>query len=398
MTTTYFDKDAEQGTYRIESHTKVVIGKNVRITASERIEDYYTDESIFWDNCGNELGRSLFFANGQETIEICGEAGSLIYGNGGVWTGERKQRRPSLIRLVDCKNVTIRNLRLKDSPCWCIHLHNCENVTIEDVEIISKCNGNNDGIDIDCCRNVLVRNCVIDSGDDAVVLKSTKNILSENIQIENCILSSRWAGFKIGTESVGDFRDIRFCHNKILNSSGCAIKIVPVDGSVVEKILISDVTVFAGTGPIFIANGHRMRTYFPGESREQPGYIKDVTIENVTANVYINPEEIINIGKGVVLATGTKEKPIGSFTLRNCFFAMPGGSRESSEQYPLAELTTQYPEFYTLGTAPAWGAYLRNIETVTLENVVFHRKAEDKRQEIITENVKYFVQEDGYDR
>lgn len=387
MNTKIFSADTTCGTYRIESDTKVLIGENTCITASDRIEDYYTDESIFWDNCGNELGRSLFFANGKENISISGEAGSLIYGNGGVWTGERNHHRPSLIRLVDCKNVTIRDLRLKDSPCWCIHLHNCENVTIENVEIISKCNGNNDGIDIDCCRNVLVRNCVIDSGDDAVVLKSTKNILSENIRIEHCILSSRWAGFKIGTESVGDFRDIQFCHNKILNSAGCAIKIVPVDGSVVEKVLVSDVTVFAGTGPIFIANGCRMRTYYPGEGREKPGCIKDVTIENVTANVYISEEEIINIGKGVVLATGTKENPIGQLTLRNCFFAMPGGCGESGEQFVLEELTTQYPEFYTLGTASVWGAFLRNIDTVVLDNVQFHAKAEDSRPKLITENV-----------
>lgn len=393
MNVKYFQENEVRGTYLIESDTKVILGKNVTISASENVDDYYTDDSIFWDNCGNELGRSLFFANGKSNIEISGDEGSLIYGNGSVWTGDKVHHRPSLIRLVDCQNVTIRNLKLKDSPCWCIHLHNCENVTIENVEIDSWCNGNNDGVDLDCCRNVHVNHCSIISGDDAVVLKSTKNILSENILIENCVIRTRWAGFKIGTETVGDFRNISFCNNKIIDSKGGSLKIVPVDGAIVEKILISNVTIFNGTGPIFIANGHRMRTYFEGEGREIPGYIKDVTIKNVVANVYISSEDIINIGKGVVLASGTKENKIEKLTLKNCFFAMPGGCEEDSSSFALSELTTQYPEFYALGTAPAYGAFFRNIEHVDMENVVFYQKEEDKRKEIIVENVGIFNKE-----
>ena len=141
------------------------IGKNVTVTAIHDVDSFYTDDSVFWDTCGNELGRALFFANGKQNIEFIGEEGNLIDGRGGLWFegDEKSHNRPSLIRFVNCKNVTLKNLNLIDSPCWCIHIQNCENVLIDGLTIKSYCNHNNDGIDIDGCTNVVVQNCRVEN-------------------------------------------------------------------------------------------------------------------------------------------------------------------------------------------------------------------------------------------
>ena len=73
---------------------------------------------------------------------------------------------------------------------WVQHYLACDGVQIDGITVFSKCNANNDGIDIDACQRVLISNCDIQSGDDAIVLKSTMGRACKNVVITNCILSS----------------------------------------------------------------------------------------------------------------------------------------------------------------------------------------------------------------
>ena len=93
--TEIFRQCEERGTFRIHSDTKVVIGTHVHLTASDRLQDYETDDTLFHDPCGNELGRSLLYANRADHIEITGEEGSILDGKGMRWkTEDKKHRRP----------------------------------------------------------------------------------------------------------------------------------------------------------------------------------------------------------------------------------------------------------------------------------------------------------------
>lgn len=377
------------GTIYVKSNTDIRISNNELVLASTKIEDYYTDYSLFIDPCNNEFGRSLFFANGAENIKISGGKNSIISGQGATWkTSKDYIRRPSLIRFVNCKNIELTDLSLFDSPCWTIHLLNCENVKITNINIVSKWCGNNDGIDIDGCRDVYVSNCTIDSGDDALVIKNTKNIECKNIVIENCKINTGWAAFKIGTESVGDFKNIVFKNNTVVRANGCAFKIVPTDGGCVDNVLISDIEVLNATGPIFIANGERKKTYYADSVNNNLSKISDVTIRNVKCNVYIGGTEVDSMkGKGVVFASGTERNKIKNLTIENCEFRMPGGENYDGEYY-VSELTDQYPEYYALGVTPAYGAFMRHIDGLKIENVKYDLKAEDSRKESVFEDVK----------
>ena len=96
MNTVYLSQSETRGTYVIPSDTSVVIGRDVEIRASDRLEDYVADDSLFRDTRGTEMGRALFFANGAENIELIGEEGSLLNGRGHLWKAEGKRRqRPS---------------------------------------------------------------------------------------------------------------------------------------------------------------------------------------------------------------------------------------------------------------------------------------------------------------
>lgn len=377
------------GTYILHSNTKLILEQGAGVFASEVVEDYYVDDTIFEDTCNNEFGRSLFYGRGVENVEITGKKGSVINGCGVKWKeSENFLKRPSLIRLVDCKNVKLTNLSLLDSPCWGIHLLNCENVTIENISIVSKWGANNDGIDIDCCRNVRVNGCVIDTGDDCIAIKGTKNVLTKNIVIENCRLQSDWAAFKIGTESVGDFEDIVFRNNTIDKALGCAIKIVPTDGGSIYNCEVSNIEAKNVTGPIFIANGERMRTYYGGETRDNYSRIKDVTIDKFKADVIVGGMmPVCYANKGVVVITGTKENPIENVVISDSAFTMPGGEPEKVDLY-VEELGTSYPEFYTLGELPASGVYFRHVHGIKLKNVTIKLKKEDARPKIVSDDVK----------
>ena len=377
------------GTLVLHSNERIIIGKDQTVFASEKLEDYLVDDSIFNDPCGNELGRSLFFARDVEDIEIRAETGGCIDGKGWLWKDtENQSKRPYLFRFFNCKRVRLKNLTVCNAPCWAICFHNCEDVEVDGVKIDSKCSYNNDGIDIDCCRNVTVKNCDIDSGDDSVVLKSTKNIASENIRIENCRLKTHWAAFKIGTESVGDFNNITFCNNVIVSSEGCALKIVPTDGSNVTNVLIENIDILNATGPVFIANGERMRTYYAGESRSEYSTISSVTLRNIRANVYIKEESPFFLAKGCVLITGTKKNKIKGIRIEDSVFNMPGGVMGT--QFTLAELGAGYPEYYALGTAPAYGAYIRHVDDCVFANVEFIPQKSDMREKIVTDDVTAF--------
>ena len=385
-----YNESTISGTIKFCSDMNLIIGGSVNICGSDKLDDYYSDDNVLNDPCGNRFGRALFYAKNCKNIMLCGEEGCIIDGRGALWKENSKDfsSRPCLIRFIDCENVLIKNVKLVNSPAWGIHLQNCQNVRIENVKIISDCNHNNDGIDIDSCKNVIVENCFIDTGDDATVLKATKNISNENIIIKNCTLSSRGAGFKIGTESVGDFNNIGFINNVIEKSEGGSIKIVPTDGGMVDNVIIQDITIKKGTGPIFIANGSRMRTYYEGHKRDDLSKIKRVTIKNVSADVYIREEESAKAGRGVVFVTGTPENKIEKLTVENCTFYMPCGVDDTNTKFSVKELSNEYPEYYTLGTAPAYGAYLRHIKSVDFQNVKFIKKAEDTREEIVAEDVE----------
>jgi hypothetical protein len=199
-----------------------------------------------------------------------------------------------------CENVSIHNVTLRDASAWTIHLIGCRHVDISGVKILNCLRGaNNDGIDPDSCRDVTIRGCYVEGGDDAIVLKTTKPAAErygpcEDILVTGCTLISRGSAVKIGTETWADIRRVMFT-DCIVKESNRGLGIWVRDGGTVEDIMVSNLIIqtrmwggayfrtvtpdWWGKGePIFLSAGYR----FHGKP-QYPGKIRRIRASGITA-------------------------------------------------------------------------------------------------------------------
>lgn len=196
-----------------------------------------------------------------------------------------------MVFLVNCKNVTVRDITLYESCNWTLHMQWCKQAFINQVSIFSSLTEgvNADGIDIDGCSDVIISDCFIETGDDAIVLKSTlskgKSQPCENVTVTNCILTSTSTALKIGTETYSDFRHILF-NNCVIRNSNRGLSIVVRDGATVSDVKFSNITLelnrkhfnwWGNADPIWLEVLKR-------NENSKVGTIKNITFDNISGN------------------------------------------------------------------------------------------------------------------
>lgn len=379
------------GTLFLRSNLKMRLEPGAVILGSGRFGDYSADVNLFVDAVDHERGRSLIYADGVENVTISG--GGIIDGRGALFSESHPHHgeRPFLVRIMNSKKISFENITLKNPAAWTLHLFNCEDVSVKSLFVLSRANANNDGIDIDCCRRCVIDSCTIDSGDDAVCIKSTDDIPCSGITAKNCVITTNWAGFKIGTESVGDISDIVFEDSFIYDCMGCAIKICPTDGASVKNVTIKNIRLKNATGPVFIANGERMRRYQNGRQKAAPSSIENVLIKNLRGSCSDAAGTVYKgapwgNAKAAVCISGTEKTHIKNVRLESLELLMPGGT-ENYVPHTIPQLGGEYPEFHLFGTLPAWGVYARFIDGFSAEDMRLSPAAHDCRDVIVTENV-----------
>ena len=166
--------------------------------------------------------------------------------------------RPSLVQLAGCQGVTLDGPTFRNSPAWNVHLLMCENVQVRNCTILNPWYAQNgDGLDIESCRDVEVRDCTFDVGDDAICLKSGKdaegrrlNRPCQNITIANCSVLHGHGGVVVGSEMSGGVRDVRVENCDFRGTDiGLRFKTCRGRGGAVENIEIRDVTMSDIVGP-----------------------------------------------------------------------------------------------------------------------------------------------------
>ena len=231
--------------------------------------------------------------------------------NGGVgeehFSMERWQMfRPRSVYFEDVKNWTIRDVAFHDSAGWTVHLRGCVDGIVDGVRICNPLRAaNTDGIDVDSCRRLVVRNCSIETGDDAVVLKTksfadwrageAKYGACEDIQVSNVTAVASSAAFKIGTETSGDIRGVRFVDCRA-SGSAQALSVYSRDGGVVEDVVFERIEASAyrridaprhrlgfgwwGAGyPIFVSAGYRTPGYTL-QGLVEPGRVSGIVVRD----------------------------------------------------------------------------------------------------------------------
>lgn len=154
--------------------------------------------------------------------------------------------RPCTSFFENVKNITVTDITIRNSVFWTLHFAGCQYVIVRGVKILNNTRVNeNDGIDPDCCKNVVISDCIITSGDDPVAIKTTREMTakygsSENITVNNCIFRTKSAAIKIGTETWADIKNINVS-NCVIEECGRAVAIWVRDGANVENVSMSNV-------------------------------------------------------------------------------------------------------------------------------------------------------------
>ena len=277
------------------------------------------DESIyrlsaFGENRGE--GMMWLYANGVENLSITGKG--TIHGNGIAFMGKELDDsyelkpladqtfdpRPHVLTLTAVKNLTIRDVTIKEGAYWTVHLIGCEGAVIDGIQLLNNLKiRNGDGIDIDHSKNVRIANCHITSGDDCICLKNRREFEKygscHDITVTNCVMSSRSCAIKIGSENMDSIYNVVF-DNCIITKSNRGLGIQNRDEGTVTDIIFSNIQLdcrlwsdvwWGKAEPIYVtsyprANGnHKDANWrFPkGQIEGKCGEVKRIRFYNISA-------------------------------------------------------------------------------------------------------------------
>jgi hypothetical protein len=363
------------GTLILKSHVTLYFEGGSVLLGSKDLGDYPPHVQSFRSYTDNYTDKSLIYAEG---IENCGlEGNGAIDGQGASFHGSYKVR-PYLIRFISCRDIRVRDVRMLNSPMWVQHYLACEDVLISGISVRSRVNENNDGIDIDCCDRVRIANCDIWSGDDAIVLKSTGNRPCRDVTVTNCILSSDTNALKLGTETSSGFENIVINNCTVYDTKNAGVTLQLVDGGLLERVAVSNITMRNVGTPIFIRLGDRGRPYQEGGVRAGIGSLRNVVISNI---------EAVGASTGCAIA-GLPSHPIRDVSLDNIRLCFRGEGAKHNSERVVPEEAGSYPEFDMFGRLPAYAFYCRHVEGLTLRNLQTSFENAEVRPALVGEDLR----------
>ena len=390
--------DFQIGTIWLRSNITLSLDYGANLLGSQNIADYKTEGLskpreggphclIYAENARNIVIEGLGVIDGRGTPEHFPRIRS---------GGRETSKRPRLIRMVNCDQLTFSGVTYRRPAFWGLHLIDCRNIHFNAVTIRFRNNGyNNDGLDLDGCENVLIENCDIDSGDDAICLKSSLHPC-RNIVVRGCKVTSNTAPLKFGTSSRGGFINVSVTNCYFYNSPMGAIKLQLVDGGRLENVDISRIVMEDVGNPIFIRLGNRGRTYTKRTGPRQNadarpegagvGTLKNVRIRDVVAEVTGDDKS----RSGPIMITGIPGHCVEDVVLENITISYPGGGNQDDARRAVPEDIARYPEQFFFGVLPAWGAYIRHARNVEFRNVILKTRSSDERKRIVLDDVEGF--------
>lgn len=278
-------------------------------------------ESAFKDNKGE--GMLWLSAKNVEGLTISGRG--EINGNGVSFMGKELEDsyelkpvhtvdpRPHLLTIIGGRNINIKDVTIKNSAYWTVHLVGCEDVVIHGITLLNDLKvRNGDGIDLDHSKNVRISDCLIESGDDCICLKNRREYdeygACENIVVTNCTMTSRSCAIKIGSENVDRISHV-MVDNCIIKDSNRGIGIQNRDEGTVEDIVFSNIWVdcrffsdvwWGKAEPIYITAYPRARGDHKDAGWRFPKGVKDGFVGQVShiffSNIKCESENGIFVG------------------------------------------------------------------------------------------------------
>ena len=369
-------------------------------TAWDAYQDYghnHWHNSLIWGedihDCGI-IGTGLIWGKG-----LSFGAGRTARGNYPIYVAEQAGVGNKAISLKNCRNVQFRDFSILKGGHFAFLLTGVDNLIMDNLTIDT----DRDGMDIDCCQNVRVSNCAVNSPwDDGICPKSSYALgyarPTRNLTIDSCWVSGYYelgavldgtfkkmgpdvrfghnGRIKCGTESNGGFINVTIANCIFEGCQGYALE--TVDGALLEDITITNTTMRdLYSGPIFLRLGARLRG--PKES-SKVGTLKRILISNLTC--YNAPQ------KQASIFTGIPGYPIEDVKLSNIYIETVGGATAEDAKAKPPELENDYPEPGRFGTTPSSGFFLRHMRNVEMSHVEIANRAADARPAFYLDDVE----------
>jgi polygalacturonase len=353
----------------------------------------------------NHWRNSLIHGEGLHDIAILGDG--LIWGKG-LSNGRRDPLLPAAelpgvgnkaIALKNCHNVQIRDISMLKCGHFALLATGVDNLAIENVTVDT----DRDGFDIDCCKNVRVSNCTVNSPfDDGICPKSSFALgyarATENVTISDCYVTGnyvvgtvidgsfkkygprqvpRTGRIKCGTESNGGFKNITISNCVFEDCQGIALE--TVDGALLEDITITNVTMRnCSSAPLFLRLGRRMR----GPKDAAIGVLKRVLISNITS-----------YGSSALpsILAGVEGHPVEDVKISEVFLDQSGGGDAAMAAINPPANEQKYPEPGMFGALPATGFFIRHARNVEMSHIEITSQRADARPAFWMQDV------DGFD-
>jgi galactosylceramidase len=358
------------GAVHLRSNVNLHLAKDAVLSFSDNPEDYLPAVQSSWEGWECFNYSPLIYAFGQENVAITG-AGKIqprmgtwrkwfarppahmaalkqLYamGSTGVPVAERQMAvgeanlRPQLIQFNRCRNVLLEDVTIRDSPFWTIHLLQCDDVVVRRLDV-SAHGHNNDGLNPEGTRNLLVEDCRFDQGDDAIAIKSGTNHdgwrlgrPSENIVMRRCTVTNGHQLVAIGSELSGGVRNV-YVHDCRFAPPAVAAPTQPFNvlylktnrrrGGFVENITVENIDAARvkfkmGVFGIETDVLYQWRTLVPAYE-ERLTSIRGITLRNVTAGETATPFRIL----------GDRDQPVRDVVIENITIGTVRGQRNRYE-------------------------------------------------------------------
>ena len=384
----------------------VLIGDKEQDGVGYDLPEEETWYSKFQDFGHSYWKNSLIYGDSLHDVAITGNG--MIWGKG-LYTHDKPDIKGSgnkAIALKNCFNVTIKDISILHGGHFCILATGVDNLIIDNV----RADADRDGFDIDCCKNVVISNCIINSPtDDGLCLKSSFALgyarPTENITITNCQVYGYDHGtlmdgtfktefideapgtnhaitgrLKLGTESSGGFKNIAVSNCVFERSRGLCIE--TADGGLIEDILFDNITMRDVTDtPFFIRLNARMR----GPEGTPVGVCRRITISNLNVYDVGGRPKSPELGAGMVM--GIPGHYIEDLTLDNIRIYYRGGASREAIDKEVPQNIDMYPDPYRWHSMPAYGMYFRYVKGLRVNNVVLRYLNRDERPAFILDDV-----------
>jgi polygalacturonase len=328
------------GAIQLKSGVELHIDATARLLASPDIKDFPN-----WPDVKHIINENLprknrnacvIFADEAENIAITGRG--VIDGNGTYhvrkldqpksnrWAYERifglEESLPRVVFLAGCKNVLLEDVTMVNQPAgWGYWVHDCDRVTIRGLKIFNdKTYPNNDGIHLNCSRDVTVSDCQIECGDDCIVLRANSRSLKEDKVMEratitNCILSSNACAVRVAWTNDGIIRNCTLSNLEIYDTNlGISIHMPYREGTNdfgreathIENLNFSDIRMDG-------IYGYPVYAVMDDERKVMIDAVQDITFHNISATSNHYP-----------YFYGREETPFRRITFSDCTFVKTG--------------------------------------------------------------------------